>query len=272
MQKQDWGLGLLTKQANIWAGAGRFDMAVLLLSEHIKEHAEDPEGYRELARIYDRPNYDGPDKRRAIVLYQRFVELARQVGGFSEFEIARAAERANALLNAPVEPAKSGVSLGAGVAFQCFYRGAIVCFSYGVATLDRLVLARAGEADPESGAYAMEVCGTKALRTTVYKFLRKKSALVDTEQELARLRRLTPEALAEDAACIATLRADMITEASLKRDRASGMWCLTVRSVQPHVLLFAEDAVFSAGQCHEILRRQIASRRSRGQKAAGRRQ
>jgi len=264
VQKQYGGLPLITRQANAWAGAGRFDMAIALLSDYVREHPDEPEGFRELARVYDRPDYDGPDKRRAIVLYQRFVELARNVGTFSKFELARAEEHTNALMNAPAEPKKPGIAAGTGVVFQCFYRGAAACFVYGVVTGERLILARVGDADPESGVYALEVCGTRALRTTVYKLLRKKAALAQARRELSRLARLTPEDLAQDAACLVALRPETMSQGSLAMQRQTKLRCLTIAAAgKVHELLFPETSAFSADQCHEALRRQIAKRKAR---------
>jgi len=267
VQKQYWGLPLLTRQANAWAGAGRFDMALALLSGHVRERPEDPEGYRELARIYDRPDYDGLDKRRAIVLYRRFAEQARKAGSFAGFEIARAEEHATALLNAPVEPKKSGIAAGAGVVFQCFYGGAAACFAYGVVTCDRLVLARAGEADPENGIYALEACGSKALSTTVSRFWRKKAALSQVRQQLSRLTSLALEELARDQACMAVIGAGEVSRVNLTVDRPSSMRRLTVKAVKAHELLFPETLAFAADQCHEALRRQIAKRKIRSPKS-----
>jgi len=258
VQEQHWGLPLATRQANAWAGAGRFDVAIGLLSAFVREHPEDPEGFRELARIYDRPDYDGPDKRRAIVLYRRFAELARTVGSFAEFEIRRAEEHAQALLSAPVEPRKAVIPAAAGVVFQCFYRGAAVCFVHGVIACDRLILARAGEADPASGTYAQDVCGPRALSTAVHKLLRQKTALALARQHLSRLARLGLEDLAKDRACIAVIGAGEMRQVRLTTDRPSSMYCLTVLAAKTHELLFPEASTFTADQCHEALRRQIA--------------
>lgn len=141
------GLRLCSEQAIAWTGAGRFDKAIALLDGYMRSNPDDPEGYRELARVYDRPEYRGKDKRRAIVLYSRFLELARQTGGFSHAETARAEERMAALRALPPDH-KSSAAHDAGLPFQAFYRGLSLCFCYGSLTRERIVLVRAGDVDP----------------------------------------------------------------------------------------------------------------------------
>ena len=131
------GLRLCTEQAIAWSGAGRYDKAIALLDGYLKSNPEDPEGYRELARLYDRPDYREKDKRRAIVLYARFVELAKQKGGFSSLDINRAEERLSALQLATPDPRRTTSRAELGIPFQAFYRGVSLCFGYGTMTKEQ---------------------------------------------------------------------------------------------------------------------------------------
>ena len=256
------GLRLLVEQAIAWTGAGRFDRAIGLLDDYVKNHPEDPEGIRELARIYDHPEYRGRDRRRAIVLYRRFAELARLRDTFSSPEITRAEERAKALLAAPSDSRSSVVTPGAGIAFQCFYRAALTCFCYGILTAEGLVIARAGDVDPESGLTAADLGGAFSRATSLFRRFKSEHAKKEEEAkaraELARLSSLALEDLGRDPACLLVLAAEKMTGTAMSRDESTQIRCVTINAQETHQLLFTEAGAFRADQCYELLRRKVA--------------
>jgi serine/threonine protein kinase len=260
LRKRYEGFRLRQEQAAAWAGAGRFDKAIGLIEDYMKANPADPEGYRELAHIYDRPEYRGRDKRRAIVLYQRFAELARADKAFAAQEITRAEERANALLAAPPDGKTTVISAGLGIAFHALYRGTGACFVYGILTPERLVLARAGDVDPETGVAATEVSG--GVRATVYRWLKseqnRKDAQAVTRNEVVRLSSLSLEELARDPACILSTGLQVFSAVNLTLDAATGGRCIALVSDREHRLTFSESSAFRADQCYELLRRRLA--------------
>lgn len=254
------GLKLLVEQAVIWSGTGNSEKGIGLLDSYVKSNPGDPAGYRELARLYDRPDYRGRDKRRAIVLYQRFVELGRASEKFSKFEISHSEERAKALLGQPQEKSTLTVP-GHAVAFQCFYLGAEDCFSYGVLTASQIILAKAGYVDPASGATASEMGGPLRLATSILRrFSRektKKEEMAKARKELTRLLELSIEDLAKDPACVLALTYEQLNGCEMNVDQASGARSLTLKGAATHQLLFPADFAFKAEQCHELLHRKL---------------
>lgn len=260
------GLQLATEQAMAWAGAGRFDMAIAMLDDYIKSHPEDAAGFRELARIYDRRDYVGRDKRRAIVLYLRFAELARLGGPFSSLEISLAEERAAALRKIKLAMKEPTVEPERGLLLQCFYRGAVTCFAHGALSGERLVLARVSEVDPESGLSALELKGWKARTSGLLRSLRTESArqeeLAQAKRELARLSALDLGALGSDPACICNVACAEMTSAMLSIEQPSQARCITILAglshQLSHQLLLPDTSAFRAEQCCELLRRRLA--------------
>ena len=262
LQEKLIGLRLLVEQAIAWIGAGRFDRAISMLDQYVKNNPSDPDGMRELARIYERPEYHGRDKRRAIVLYKRFIELARQSGKYTPYEIGRAEERATALLTMPPDSKTSILQPGEGIAFQCFYRGAFTCFGYGVAVSDRILMTRAGEVDPESGMLSADMGGAMGRATTIFRRFKSENAKRDEQvlvkKELQRLSDMTLPDLAKDPAVVMNVPCDQVTSAEMTLDQAVGIRVLSIKSAQQaHQLLFTEAAGFKAEQCHELLRRRL---------------
>ncbi|MGD0092939.1 MAG: hypothetical protein ABSE73_23755, partial [Planctomycetota bacterium] len=255
------GLQLATEQAMVWAGAGRLDMAIALLEDYVKNHPNDPAGFRELARMYDRPDYRERDKRRAIVLYLRFAEMARQGSAFTKLEISLAEERAAALRTANLEQKNPVVPHGTGLIFQCFYRGHATSFAYGVLTKDRLVVARVGDVDPETGLLAIRMSGKKARASAIFQSLRtessKKDKLAQAGQELARLSGLELDELASDSACLCNLPCNEMTGATLEKAQPPGASCITIVAGSTHQLVFPAAAAFKADQCYELLHRRL---------------
>jgi serine/threonine-protein kinase len=260
LRKRYEGLGLRVEQALAWIGADRHDEAIALLDNYIRAQPDDPDGYRELARVYDRPDYHGRDRRRAAVLYQRFAALARANGKFTPVEIARAEERAKALGSASMSwrptPRKDTLP------FQCLYRGADTCLVYGVLTASRMVLAHAGNIDPDSGMAAAETGGVMMRTATFFRALKseqaKKADLERAKAELERLSCLSVEALAKDASLLVDLGLDSIQSVAMAVVPSTSARCLTVNAGQTHQFHFSESRAFTADQCHELLRRRAA--------------
>ncbi|MCZ7644561.1 MAG: serine/threonine-protein kinase [Planctomycetota bacterium] len=151
------GLPLLEELGAVWCASGRFEKAIEPLNEYLKDHPYDAAGFRALARVYERPDYAGADKNRVIILYQRCVELAEEHGGLSDLELKLVKDRLEAL-----ESGRGVLGADARLAgrnshevlhhFRCFYRtGPIIYFAVGAMSRDRLILAKAGEIDPDTG-------------------------------------------------------------------------------------------------------------------------
>jgi hypothetical protein len=263
VQQRYEGLPLLVEQSIAWSGAMRFEKAIALLDNYVKQHPEDPDGYRELARLYERPDYHGKDKRRAIVLYSRFADLAQQSGKYSAYEISRAQERTQALLALPPESRSTILQPGEGIAFQCFYRGPIVCFAYGVLNAERLVVARAGEMDPESGIHSSDMGGAMGRATTIFRRLKSEQAKREEQgvvkKELMRLSDLPLAELPKDPACVLNVGCDQITGTEQSIDNTINVRCISIKAPQTHQLLFSEPNAFKAEQCYELLRRKAAT-------------
>ena len=256
------GLKLLVEQAIIWTGAGRFDKAIALMEEFIKNSPDEPEAYRELARIYEHPEYRGKEKRRAIVLYRRFLDLARASGTFQPMDITRAEERVGVLMNMPSESKSSILMPGTGVAFQCFYRGKITCFGYGLLTAERLVIARAGEVDPESGIHSSDMGGAMGRATTIFRRLKSEQAKKDEQsnvkRELTRLSEVPVEDLPKEPSCVANIPCEQMMGVEMSIDTAVNIRCVSIKtSPMSQQLLFTEGGAFKAEQCHELLKRRI---------------
>ena len=184
-------------------GAGRFDKAIELFNEFIEDNPTNPYGYRELARIYDRPDYKGRDKRRGIILYLRYVQLAKEQDDGSKIEIARAEARANAMKTLPVSP--GGAVSGEAIEFECFYRGSTDCYIYGRIDLQHLVAVRAGIVDPMTGIAEPDPnAGVSAFRRAKSIFTRTKTDQEKQEdqsavrKELARLAELDSPTLKKE--------------------------------------------------------------------------
>ncbi len=256
------GLKLLSEQALLWAGSNRFDRAITLLDNYIKGFPDDPEGYRELARVYDRPDYHGKDKRRMIVLYQRFAELAKAKGTYSQLEISRAEERAVALALVPPDTRSGIMSPSEGIAFHCFYRSALVCFGYGLLNAEGLIFVRAGEIDPESGINAADMGGAMGRATTIFRRFKsdqaKKDELANVKKELSRLSDLSTEALQADPNRVALLPYDQMNSVDTSTDNAIHIHTVSIKTArESHQLLFTEASSFKAEQAYELVRRQL---------------
>lgn len=259
-RKSCHGLKLLVEQALAWTGAGNFERAIGLLYGYVKNNPEDPDGYRELARIYDRPDYRGREKRRAIVLYQRFVDLALAAGKFTRFEVSRAQERATALSSMPQEKS-AFIAPGTAVFFQCFYHGVDNCFCYGALSAGQLVLARAGYVDPETGVTAAETGSAMLRATSILRRFKsdkaKKNEMDRARNELSRLSGLTLDDLARDPACVLVVAYEELKGCETSVDQVSESRSILIKGQATHQLVFPADLAFKADQCYELLWRKL---------------
>lgn len=263
-QSKSKGLKLLVEQSIAWMGAARFEKAIELLDNYVKKNPKDPDGYRELARIYERPDYRGRDKRRAIVLYQRFAEIAQTTDRFSKVEIQRAEERISVLSADSSLPEALSIALmpGSGIVFQCFYRGPMVCFCFGYLTSSRLFLARVGDVDPETGVVSDDMKGAVRRATTILRRFKSEQAKKEEQtlvkKELGRLSELSADAIQQDSTRILSIGCDQFTHVALNIDETVKIHCVTINTQQQmHQLLFNDSNAFKAEQCHELISRKL---------------
>ena len=256
------GMKLLTEQAVVWMGAGRFDKAIELLNEFIEDNPDNPFGYRELARIYDRPDYKGRDKRRGIILYLRYVQLAREQNEGSKIESARAEARASAMKNLPVTA--GGAVAGESLEFDCFYRGSDDCYVYCRIDLLHLVAVKAGGVDPQTGVSEPDPnAGLSAFRRAKSIFARTKTEQEKQEdqsavrKELARLADLDSIALKKEPNIVCLLNCETTSgmEAQFRPPDLSILKFSDKSGV--HSFVFTASNAFQGMQAKEYFRRRM---------------
>jgi hypothetical protein len=256
------GLKLLNEQAVAWMGAGRFDKAIALLNDFVEDNPQNADGYRELARIYDRPDYRGRDKRRGIILYTRFVELAREVGGYSQIEIGRAEARAAAMKT--MLAATGAMPVGETLDFDCFYRGAVECYAFCRAGYDSLLILRAGSVDPDTGVSEPDpAAGVSAFRRAASMFSRSRTEQEKQEEqsavrkELQRLRNLDSVILANEPGVLFNVALAGVAGMDFQiRPPDFSIIRLKEKNAQ-HGLLFTSNGTFEAQQIREFLTRRL---------------
>jgi tetratricopeptide (TPR) repeat protein len=249
------------KQALAWVDIGRLNRAIYRLERVLKDHPDCAEAYLELAKLYDLPSYQGVDKRRAIALYQRFVEL-RGAEGKDEAEVLEAQRRIPTLLRLPLPVPRRAEDDGGPVlaTFTCFYCfGSLTHLAYGMLTPYRLVLARVGDADPESGRAAVEM-GERAERST--RFLRwmageeaREREVRQTRHELERVSLLPPDAVARESRANVVLDYEGIHAVGLEQEDWRKACRVTV-CIGPlhHDLVFPDSRRHQAEHCEALLK------------------
>ncbi|MEI6233853.1 MAG: protein kinase [Planctomycetota bacterium] len=256
------GIKLLSEQAVVLMGAGRFDQAIELFNDFIADNPNNPYGYRELARIYDRPDYKGKDKRRGIILYLRYVELAREQNEGSKIEISRAEARANAMKALPASA--GGSTIGEALEFDCFYRGDQDCYVYARIDMLNLVAVKAGVVDPQTGVSEPDPnAGVSAFRRAKSIFSRAKTEQEKQEdqsavrKELTRLADLDTPALKKDPNIICLLSMDTLgsMEAQFRPPDLSILKCTDKSGV--HSFVFTGSNAFEGMQGKEFFRRRM---------------
>ena len=256
------GLKLLNEQAVAWMGAGRFDKAIALLNDFVEDNPANGDGYRELARIYVRPDYRGRDKRRGIILYSRFVELAREEGGYSQIEISRAEARATAMKT--MLAATGSMPIGESLDFDSFYRGALECYAFCRADYDNLLVMRIGAVDPDTGLSEPDPnAGVSAFRRAASIFTRSRTEQEKQEEqsavrkELQRLRNLDSIILAHEPCVLYNVQlAGVIGMEFQIRPPDLSIIKLKEKSVL-HILVFTSNGTFEANQIREFLTRRL---------------
>jgi len=254
-------------QAKAWIEIRRLNRAIDRLDRFLRDYPDDADAYLALARLYDQPIYQGADKRRAIELYQRFVEL-RGVERKDDPDVVDAERRIPTLLRLPLPAPRRPEDEGGPVlaAFTCFYRfGSLTHLAYGVLTPSRMVLARVGDVDPESGRSAMEM-GVQAKGST--RFLRwlageaaRERETQHTRCELERVSLLSPAVLARESRTNRVIDCEHIRAVGLERERSRKASLLTVCSDHlQHELVFPDIRHDQAEHCAALLKH-LAGRR-----------
>ena len=258
------GVDLLEEAAGVWCAAGRFDLATGAIEEHLKAHSEEPEGYRALAHIYERPDYPGKDRGRVIVLYQRFIELAPLSPRISPLEIQRARERLAAMQAGKAGWAgdavhQSGAFPGVLQSFRCFHRyGSQVYFAYGALSREQVVLAKAGEVCPDTGITAAEMSHSLLRATTIFRRMKSERAKTEereaVKKEVERLSLTPPEALSKESGRAFSLAVKDIKAVEYKKDAEQHLVKILSQG-QLHELIFSAPTAAEAERCAVILKR-----------------
>src|SRR5579862_829805 len=261
------GLKLLSEQAVAWIGAGRFDKAIQLFNEFIEDNPENPQGYRELARIYDRPDYKGRDKRRAIILYTRYIELAREQNEGSKIELGRAEARANALRSQP--PSYGGAPIGESIEFDCFYRGSADCYAYCRIDLLQLVGVKAGIVDPQTGSTEPDPhAGISAFRRVKSIFAPARTEQEKQEdqsavrRELTRLAELDNPMLKREADIVCVVNFDALTAVEFQARPPDLTAIKLTEKGAAHSFVFTASNNAESLQVKEFLSRRLARRKT----------
>jgi hypothetical protein len=245
-------------QAHVWVEARNMGRAVARLEKHLRSHVDDAPAYFALAKLYDHPLYQGPDQRRAIILYQRFLELRGPVADDPDAALAR--RRIPILLRLPPPVrAHDDDQDGTLATFVCFFRfGTLTHVAYGLLTGRRFVLARAGDADPESGRTSVEM-GQPFERKT--RFLRwvtgeepRAREMQLTRQEIERMALLPPDALARESRSNVSFPHEEICAVRLDADPGRHVVTVVFRTAySEHALVFPADRKGVAEQCAALL-------------------
>ena len=261
------GLKLLSEQAVAWIGAGRFDKAIQLFNEFIEDNPQNPQGYRELARIYDRPDYKGRDKRRAIILYTRYIELAREQNEGSKIELGRAEARSNALRSQP--PSYGGAPIGESIEFDCFYRGSADCYAYCRIDLLQLVGVKAGIVDPQTGSMEPDPhAGISAFRRVKSIFAPARTEQEKQEdqsavrRELTRLAELDNPMLKRESEIVCVVNFDALTAVEFQARPPDLTAIKLTEKGAVHTFVFTAATAAESMQVKEFLTRRLARRKS----------
>jgi len=245
-------------QAKAWAEVGQFDRAIARMERFIKKNVELPEGYLALAQLYEHPAYRGKDKRRAVILYQRYVQL-KSDEVVSSPEIERALKRMDLLQRQSLRLSEAEGALPY-LTFTSFHHATPVThFSYGVINQNGIMLVPVGEADPHTGTTSIEMCPTYEKAGRIWKRLGGEGARTQdielARRELERVQAMTPNELANNSKTCTILLFHAIRKVDVFDDPKRKARVVKISSgVWGHELIFSEANKGVAEQAAEILR------------------
>jgi len=259
------GVELLEEIAAVWCVSGRFDKAIALLEEDLKRHPNEPSGYRALARIYERPDYKGRDRARAVILYGRFLELAKNKENFSPLEHERIQGRLGQIQASISAQSKDAPPLDCFAdllqIFPCFYRtGGNVFFGQGGISRSHLIVARAGEVDPDSGVSASEMGNPFQRATTIIRRIKSDKAKAEerekVKQELDKINKSSVSLLLQDPSRCSQLVLSEIRSIEIDKDKATQQHHVKLSATHGlHELIFSPASGPDAEKAALILRR-----------------
>ncbi|MBI3829713.1 MAG: tetratricopeptide repeat protein [Planctomycetes bacterium] len=233
----------VTEQAHAWVEIGRFDRAISRLETYLKAHSDSPDAYLALAKVYDHPGYHGKDKRRAIVLYGRYMELRGKNAQYHP-EFKRAAVRVQVLSRQAVPSSAAAEEAPPLATFNCFHRSGGLTHFYACAlTYDVLVMAYVGDADPDSGISSLEVGETFEKATFLWRKLMGekdlKQEIALTAKEIEHVSGLNPVAMAKDHRSNLWIHLNSVKKTAVEDDAKRGIRRVTIWSgTSAYELLF----------------------------------
>ena len=260
------GLALLEEQAEVLCAHGLFATAGALIETYVKQHPSEASAYRALARIYDHPGYNGEDRRRAIVLYHRFLQLEAESGAQDALGTRLIRERLEAIESGRASSQR--ISRAASVRqaadrqdFRCFYRGdGAPYFGFGMLTLEHLCVAKAGDLDPESGVTAAEIFSSAKRATAFLRHIisgKSSGEQKDTVlKELERLKAASTSALRHASTQTVIVDLDHLTEVEvLRKPEAETLHVLLRAGPRTHELVFTKNYFIEAERAALLIRR-----------------
>jgi hypothetical protein len=250
--------GSVFEQSRAWLEAGNLDRAIARLEKFLRTRPAEPEACLLLGQLYDRADYSGPDKHRALELYAAYTQMKGPTG-VPEPLASWLKHRMDALVVRSPQLVPSEPGIRVLMTFTCFYRFALLMqAAYVALTRDCLFLAPIGYLDPASGRMAVEMGrpyeqGTRILRWVTGERSR------DRELELARhelnqASQLPLTRLAAEKCTQAIELGDGPQAVRMTRDLRR---CAEVVSFKTgrttHELIFAESQRSKAEQCVALL-------------------
>ncbi len=251
------------KQTKAWEEIGRFERAMEILTAYLNANPKDPWAYFSLAKLYDHPAYKGSDKKRCVVLYDRFIALRSHKQDddpylvYSKRRIALNRSRDTAALIADDRRA-SEMPL---TSFSCFYRfGTLTHVVFGYITEKLIIWAQAGDADPASRLCSTEMGRRYEKATQFFRWVGGEESDKDreielTRQEIKRLSALSPRALSLEKRQSVWEAHKNIQGVRLVRDTAQEARVLSFTTSNAiEMLIFPESQYNKAEQCAAVLR------------------
>ncbi|MCZ7644562.1 MAG: hypothetical protein M5U26_04640 [Planctomycetota bacterium] len=235
---------VVKEQARNWVAVEHFKRAIERLEAYLKNRPDDADAFLELARVYDHPGYQEKDKRRAAILYQRF--LALRGGAPDDPEVAAAGRRIEVLQFWEPDAAHAE-DARVLLTFTCFYRyNALTHFAYAVLTDSHLILAHVGDADPASGVRSVDMGkrfekASKLVRWISGESISKEREVELTQAEMLRVASLPISKLVQESDT-GMLELAQIEKSLLSHDPKREAWTIQIAAgLFRHELVFPED-------------------------------